>query len=107
MHEGRRYVPLEDVSKFYRLREPLVNGPSFTLSGATKTIKGKAETREIYINNVKYVLCFPVVQKGGRILVSAMDVTKIIEPVMRPGLIRNAQSVRTVVLDAGHGGHDS
>jgi N-acetylmuramoyl-L-alanine amidase len=36
-----------------------------------------------------------------------MDVTKIIEPVMRPGQIRNAGAVRTVVLDAGHGGHDS
>lgn len=107
LHEGRRHVPIEDVSKFYRLRDPLVNGPSFTLSGTAKTIRGKAGTREIYINNVKYVLCFPVVQKSGRILISAMDVTKIIEPVMRPGLIRNAHAVGTVVLDAGHGGHDS
>ena len=46
-------------------------------------------------------------QKGGRLLISAMDVTKIIEPVMRPGLIKNAHAVRTVILDAGHGGHDS
>jgi N-acetylmuramoyl-L-alanine amidase len=107
MHEGRRHVPIEDVSKFYRLREPLVNGPAFTLSGASKTIRGRAGTREIYINNVKYILCFPVEQKGGRILISAMDVTKIIEPVMRPGLIKNAHAVRTVILDAGHGGHDS
>lgn len=107
MHEGRRHVAIEDVSKFYRLREPLVNGPAFTLSGPSKTIRGKAGTREIYINNVKYILCFPVAQKGGRILISAMDVTKIIEPVMRPGLIKNAHAVRTVILDAGHGGHDS
>ena len=107
MHEGRRHVSLEDVSKFYRLRNPLVNGPSFTLSGPSKTIRGRAGTREIYINNVKYILCFPVEQKGGRILISAMDVTKIIEPVMRPGLIKNAHAVRTVILDAGHGGHDS
>jgi N-acetylmuramoyl-L-alanine amidase len=36
-----------------------------------------------------------------------MDVTKIIEPVMRPSLIKNAAPIRTVILDAGHGGHDS
>ncbi len=107
MHAGRRHVSLEDVSKFYRLRQPLINGPAFTLSGPSKTIRGRTGTREIYINNVKYILCFPVEQKGGRILISAMDVTKIIEPVMRPGLIKNANAVRTVILDAGHGGHDS
>jgi len=107
MHAGRRHVSLEDVSKFYRLRQPLINGPAFSLSGPSKTIRGRAGTREIYINNVKYILCFPVEQKGGRILISAMDVTKIIEPVMRPGLIKNANAVRTVILDAGHGGHDS
>jgi len=107
MHAGRRHVSLEDVSKFYRLRQPLINGPAFTLSGPSKTIRGRAGTREIYINNVKYILCFPVEQKGGRILISAMDVTKIIEPVMRPGLIKNAHAIRTVILDAGHGGHDS
>ena len=107
IHAGRRHVSLEDVSKFYRLRQPLINGPAFTLSGPSKTIRGRAGTREIYINNVKYILCFPVEQKGGRILISAMDVTKIIEPVMRPGLIKNAHAIRTVILDAGHGGHDS
>lgn len=107
MHEGRRHVSIEDVSKFYRLRDPIVNGPAFTLSGPSKTIRGRAGTREIYINNVKYILCFPVEQKSGRILISAMDVTKIIEPVMRPGLIKNAHAIRTVILDAGHGGHDS
>ena len=107
IHAGRRHVSLEDVSKFYRLRQPLINGPAFSLSGPSKTIRGRAGTREIYINNVKYILCFPVEQKGGRILISAMDVTKIIEPVMRPGLIKNAHAIRTVILDAGHGGHDS
>lgn len=106
-HEGRRHVSIQDVSKFYRLRDPVLNGPAFTLTGGAKTIRGRAGTREVYINNVKYILCFPVTQKGGQILISAMDVTKIIEPVMRPGLIKNAHAIRTVILDAGHGGHDS
>jgi len=36
-----------------------------------------------------------------------MDVTKIIEPVMRPQKIKNPEPLRTVILDPGHGGHDS
>ena len=107
MHEGRRYVPIEDVSAFYRLNPPEVSGSSFTLTGQGRTIRGNAGGREVWINNVKYILCFDVVSKGGRLLISAMDVTKIIEPVMRPGKIKNASAVRTVILDAGHGGHDS
>ena len=36
-----------------------------------------------------------------------MDVVKIIEPILRPQKIKNAGPVRTVILDAGHGGIDS
>ncbi len=104
---GRRYVPIEDVTTFYKLNPPQIAGNSFTLTGQGRTIRGSAGGREVYINNVKYVLCFDMVSKGGKFLISAMDVTKIIEPVMRPGKIKDATAVRTVILDAGHGGHDS
>ena len=105
--EGRRYVPIEDVAAFYKLNAPQIDRGSFTITGQGRTIRGTGGGREVYINNVKYVLCFDVISKGGRLLISAMDVTKIIEPVMRPGKIKNATAVRTVILDAGHGGHDS
>ena len=42
----------------------------------------------------------------GRTLISAMDVVKIIEPILRPQKIKNPGSVNTVILDAGHGGID-
>lgn len=106
LHDGRRYVPLEDVTAFYKLNPPQIEGNTFTLTGQGRTIRGSAGGREVYINNVKYVLCFDMVSKGGKFLISAMDVTKIIEPVMRPGKIKDATAVRTVILDAGHGGHD-
>jgi len=104
--DGRRHVPVEDVANFYKLNPPAIEGNAFTITGQGRTIRGKAGSREIWINNVKYILCFDVLSKGGTLLISAMDVTKIIEPVMRPGKIKNATAVRTVILDAGHGGHD-
>jgi N-acetylmuramoyl-L-alanine amidase len=39
-------------------------------------------------------------------LISAMDVSKIIEPIMRPNRMHNAHKIQTVVLDPGHGGVD-
>ena len=107
MQDGRRHVPVEDVAKFYRLNPPVKNDKAFTMSSKGMSIRGKAGTREVFINNVKYILCFPIRERNGKILISAMDVTKIIEPVTRPSQIRNASAIRTVILDAGHGGHDS
>jgi N-acetylmuramoyl-L-alanine amidase len=106
-HDGRRHVPIEDVARFYGLNQRLAGNGAFDLTGGGRTLQGKAGQKEVKIDGVKYVLCFPIAQKDGRTLLSAMDVTKIIEPVLRPGKIPNATQVRTVILDAGHGGHDS
>lgn len=107
MHGGRRHVPVEDVASFYGLKLQAGGGPTFRMSGNGRTLQGKAGQKEVLIDGVKYILCFPIVSVRGRTLFSAMDVTKIIEPVLRPGKIQNATQVRTVILDAGHGGHDS
>jgi len=39
-------------------------------------------------------------------MVSRMDLTKVIEPVLRPSRIKDAEKVDTIILDPGHGGHD-
>lgn len=107
MHEGRRYVSVQNVAEFYKMAYQAAGGSEFRLAAPGRSIVGRAGARDLRINGVKYVLCFPVIQKNGQTLISAMDVTKIIEPVLRPQKIRNPTAVRTVVLDPGHGGHDS
>jgi N-acetylmuramoyl-L-alanine amidase len=107
MHGGRRHVPIGDVANFYKLSQTVSGNSAFELTGPDRVIKGKAGQRDVLINGVKYVLCFPLVSRSGTVYVSAMDVTKIIEPVLRPGKIKNAAEVKTVILDPGHGGHDS
>lgn len=61
---------------------------------------------EVNINGVKQWLAFPVRLDGGHPLISRLDLSKIIEPRLRPELIAGLQPVTTVVLDPGHGGHD-
>jgi N-acetylmuramoyl-L-alanine amidase len=107
MRDKRRYVSLQDVATFYKMNPPVTDGKKFRLTAPGRSIEGQANGRDVLINGVKYVLCFSIVSEGGRHLISAMDVVKIIEPILRPQKIKNASAVRTVILDAGHGGHDS
>jgi N-acetylmuramoyl-L-alanine amidase len=107
IHENRRYVPLEDVASFYRMNMPATSGERFRLEAPGRSIEGADSGRNVYINGVKYALCFPTVGKNGQTLISAMDVVKIIEPILRPQKIKTAGAVRTIILDAGHGGIDS
>ncbi len=105
--DNRRYVPIEDVATFYKMNLPVTSGERFRLAAPGRSIEGANGGRDVYINGVKYVLCFPLVSKDGRTLISAMDVVKIIEPILRPQKIKNPGTVNTVILDAGHGGIDS
>ena len=61
---------------------------------------------EANINGAKQWLAFPVRIEDGRALVSRLDLSRVIEPRLRPELITGLQRVTTVVLDPGHGGHD-
>jgi len=105
--EGRRYVPISDVARFYGLKVTSGSAKSFKIAGSGRLIEGGAGRREVLINGVKYILAFPLKSHKGTCYLSAMDVTKIIEPVLRPGRIVSSTPLRTVVLDPGHGGHDS
>ena len=103
---GRDYVAVENVARFYALGKVRINGPEFQLSGGMRSLRGRANTVEFFINNLKFNLSYPVIECDGHLCMSRMDLTKLVEPVMRPGRIKDAEKIGTVVLDPGHGGHD-
>ena len=76
------------------------------LKNGREEMRFKANSREMTINGVTNWLSFPVKAQNGRLLVSRLDLSKTIDPLMRPRLIPNSSVVKTVVLDPGHGGHD-
>lgn len=56
------------------------------------------------MNNMKFVLSYPVADHPSKgLMVSNMDLHKIIDPVLRPTYIANRRSFNTVVIDPGHG----
>jgi N-acetylmuramoyl-L-alanine amidase len=103
--DGRDYVPIADVAKFYSFTQASYSGDSINLEGATLRMVGGVNSRELYLNGLKFILSFPIVRVANQILMSRMDLSKLVEPVLRPAKIE-AKPIRTVVLDAGHGGYD-
>ena len=105
-HQGRDYVSFENVAEFYRFGEYSHANRTISLRSEHRTIRAQVGTSDIYINGVRFFTHLPLLERANANLVSALDVAKIIEPVLRPSRIENAQKVETVILDPGHGGTD-
>ena len=105
---NRPYVSFANVAQFYQFPEYTRVSRTVSLRSERRTIRAQAGTSELSINGVKFWTHFPLLNGGNEEdLISVMDVSKIIEPVLRPSRILNSQKIDTVVLDPGHGGFDN
>jgi N-acetylmuramoyl-L-alanine amidase len=102
----RPYVTFANVAQFYQFPEYNSVNRTVSLRSERRVIRAQAGTSEFSINGVRFFANFPLLSSGNEDLISVMDVSKIIEPVLRPSRIHGTQKVETVVLDPGHGGTD-
>lgn len=105
-HEGRDYVDIHELAAFYDLKPTVPEGKKLRFETEPNLLAVEKDSRAININGVIHWLSFPVVNQNNRWLISRMDLGKTIDPALRPQLIGSFQPVKTVVLDAGHGGKD-
>jgi N-acetylmuramoyl-L-alanine amidase len=104
---GHDYLSVDNISKFYGLPAEVVpSGAKVQTDTSDHPLEFVSGSREAIINGARSWLCFPVIEQDGKSLVSRTDVAKTIEPLIRPQRVPNLGKVQTVVLDAGHGGHD-
>jgi N-acetylmuramoyl-L-alanine amidase len=104
---GRDYLSMRNVAEFYGLPNVKVTDKEVFASSDLRSLRAVKNSQEFYINNLKFILSYPAMETDGQICISRMDLVKLIEPVMRPSKIKDAEPIETVVLDAGHGGHDN
>jgi N-acetylmuramoyl-L-alanine amidase len=102
----RPYVTFGNVAQFYQFPEYTRVSRTVSLRSERRVIRAQAGTSEFSINGVRFFANFPLLSSGEEDLISVMDVSKIVEPVLRPSRIHNAEKIETVVLDPGHGGTD-
>lgn len=104
--QGRDYVTFQNLAEFYHFGEYSHANRTISLRSERRGIRAQAGTRELYINGVRFFTHFPLLEQSDAQLISAFDVGKLVEPVLRPSRIQNAERVETVILDPGHGGTD-
>jgi N-acetylmuramoyl-L-alanine amidase len=75
------------------------------LSGPAGSLKLAIDSRKIEINGVNVWLSLPVVNRSGAPLISVIDLSKTIEPILFPH--KMAEPLKVICLDPGHGGKDS
>ncbi|HEY2801319.1 MAG TPA: N-acetylmuramoyl-L-alanine amidase [Chthoniobacterales bacterium] len=108
VHEqGRDYVSFANVAQFYHFQKFSRVSRTIALRGDRRVIRAQGGTSEFLINGVRFFSDFPLLANADANLISAVDVAKIIEPILRPSKIKGAGKIETVVLDPGHGGTDN
>ena len=102
----KEYIPLTSIRQFYHFDQETINGNRVQLQNQTATVDLTVGDQAARINGVRFFLSDPVKTRHQAPHLSKLDLTSLIDPVLRPHQIRKAPSFDTVVLDPGHGGSD-
>jgi len=105
---GLSYVAARDLADYYGLGRDQARSPErseYRTSFAQLIIDN--ESRNIHLNGVTHWLSIPILATRSQLWIASVDVLKTIDPVLRRGRSSTKSSVRTVVLDPGHGGGDT
>jgi N-acetylmuramoyl-L-alanine amidase len=105
--DGQEYVTVKGIKEFYKFTAVERSGATVALRSARLVLRLRSGSQEMYVNGVKFMLSLPVASQGNDVLVSRIDLSKLIDPVLRPSHIAKGPPFTTVVVDPGHGGHDS
>ena len=105
-YAGKRYIAVKDLAAMYGL--PLTEAPNKKLQirGQYSMIDLTGDRREMIFNGIKVWLHAPVTKIRGAWHISDADARYVVDPLVRPSAYLSARGVRTVVIDAGHGGKD-
>jgi len=104
---GHDYLTVDNISRFYGLPAGVAPaGDKVQVESVKNPLEFVSGSREAMINGARSWLCFPLIEQGGKYLVSRTDVAKTIEPLLRPHRVVDVGKVETIVLDPGHGGYD-
>lgn len=106
---GSPYQSLEELRGFYKLTPAAKTSRkgAYGLSSSDLQLEFGPGSREMRIGGIQLLLGKPLQKDtAGNLLIAREDWVKWVDPILRPTYIAGRAPVHTVVLDAGHGGHD-
>jgi len=105
---GGQYVAVRQLASAYELgRDRSRDARRAEYRTSTAELAIEADHRDIHLNGVIHWLGAPVLAQRGTLWIRADDLSKTIAPVLHPPLLAPNASLRTIILDPGHGGADT
>lgn len=102
--KGRLYRNCSDAARFYRMKLT-TSGKLMNYSGSGKKLEMEQATRRIYWNKMCIMLGYPVQLSGWTPCVSDSDWRSTLRVLFYPSAVPRHR-LKTITLDAGHGGSD-
>jgi N-acetylmuramoyl-L-alanine amidase len=105
--QGRPYWDARDIGRRFGLT-PKFDAKSGNLRLVSRwtEIELEPDSQEMRINDLSVFLSDPVAADHGRFFIGRRDVEELIRPILVPHAGARPPAVRTIVIDAGHGGND-
>lgn len=104
---GKPYVNLNDYAKSRNLQFSFdTQNNTVTLSSKWSKLEFTIDSRQCTVNGVTVWLSVPIAKQNGVVYISPVDIKTAIDPVLQPPKSLISKKIRTVCIDAGHGGKD-
>jgi len=103
----QHYVRLTEWARWQGLEVRwLQRGETLQLTKSGVRLQLRLDSREAGFNGVQVWLLFPLANRNGEAYLSQLDIDSTFLPLLRPPRNEHGRKVRTICLDAGHGGKD-
>lgn len=79
---------------------------TLTLTAPASELVIRSDSREARLNGLRVFLGEPALSQQGELHVATLDLSRFLLPILRPVRFE-PRRLRTIVIDAGHGGNDS
>lgn len=100
---GRDYLSTEEIGRFYKMKLLPREGRQVVFDTPKILMKMEVGSSECTMNGTRFIFETPVVESDEVALVSRMDLNRVLDPVLRPNLIKSSRPFTTVILDPFRG----
>ena len=103
---GKDYLSTEEIGRFYKMKLLPREGRQVVFDTPEILMKMEVGSSECTMNGTRFIFGTPVVESDAVAFVSRTDLSRVIDPVLRPAMIKHGLDFRTVILDPAGGGED-
>lgn len=90
-YRGKEYVDVQTLSEFYGFEKIETTEEAVALYHPSLGVLLVKNSHEIYVNGILFYSSFPMPLSGETLLISTVDLAKLLDPILRPSYIRRTE----------------